>query len=60
MKQKLVTNTESCWRFDEEVNKLLKEGWKVVPGTLLCVISPHEFTHKIHERWAVVVEKTGL
>jgi len=66
MKQKIVTGKER-WDFDKEVSQFLSDGWKVVPGTLLCSVAATSVSSgyssdtrrsaEIVERWAVVLEK---
>lgn len=52
--QKLITH-HTRHLFDREVNDQMKEGWKVVPGTLVCAVCPNG--NDTIERWAVVLEK---
>jgi hypothetical protein len=64
--QKLITH-HSRDGFDREVNELLAEGWRVIPGTLVCAITecsysrletqPGQTQTTMSERWAIVLEK---
>jgi hypothetical protein len=40
MAQKIVTST-SPRIFEEKVNQLLEDGWKVVPGSMINSVSSH-------------------
>jgi hypothetical protein len=40
MKQRIVTGTNPTL-FESEVNQLLEQGWKVVPGSLTNSVSSH-------------------
>lgn len=45
------------WRtFTLGIQDLLSEGWRVVPGTLVCAMS-QVYSGTVQERWAVVMEK---
>ena len=64
--QYLITESERI-RFDSLVNNKLGEGWRVVPGTLICSIAltstspaatyPGHTTPASITYWAVVLEK---
>jgi hypothetical protein len=63
--QKLITSYDRP-HFEREVNDLMEQGAKTVPGTLTCALSSSAATagydtafhaeHRHEERWAVVLE----